>query len=133
MGKEQVVCDTDVIIDYWNANNQRHKFTQRILESLIGLDNVIISAMTKMELLVGANNKEDLKTIDKKLHRLNISLIDERVSSIALQLLQDYNLSHGLAIPDALIAATALNANLRLFTHNIKDYKFITQLSIYTE
>lgn len=41
------------------------------------------------------------------------------------------HLSHGLAIPDALIAATSLETGLRLFTYNVRDFKFIKGLNLY--
>ena len=73
MAKKQVICDTDVLIDYWNINSKRHLQTKEILEKRIGLDNVFISAITKMELLVGAENKENEAIIKSKLHRYNIA------------------------------------------------------------
>jgi len=52
MAKDKVICDTDVLIDYWNLNNKRHKKTKSILDEDIGLDNVVIAAIVKMELLL---------------------------------------------------------------------------------
>jgi predicted nucleic acid-binding protein len=45
--------------------------------------------------------------------------------------METYKLSHGIEIPDALIAATALYKNYELYTYNIKDYKFIHKLKLY--
>jgi tRNA(fMet)-specific endonuclease VapC len=42
-----------------------------------------------------------------------------------------YVLSHKLAMPDGLIAASALAHHLELYTLNIKDYKFIEGLKLY--
>ncbi|RIK44584.1 MAG: hypothetical protein DCC55_02120 [Chloroflexi bacterium] len=39
-------------------------------------------------------------------------------------------LSHGLLIPDALIAATAIVINEPLATKNHRDYRFITGLTL---
>jgi predicted nucleic acid-binding protein len=129
--KEQIICDTDVMIDYWNNTQPRHLSTIDLLENQIKLDNVIISAMTKMELLMGASNKEHLNRINKRLDRFRIALINDDISLIALNILENYQLSHGLAIPDAIIAATALKMNFKLFTYNVKDYKFIERLELY--
>jgi len=49
----------------------------------------------------------------------------------AIELLNTYHLSHGLAIPDALIAATALETKLNLYTYNEKDFKFIKGLKLH--
>jgi len=42
--------------------------------------------------------------------------------------MMDYSLSHKIGIPDALIAATAIVNKLRLFTANVKDFKFIPEI-----
>lgn len=104
-----------------------------MLETDIELDNVIISSVTKMELLFGATNKLDLNTINKKLSRFSIILINERINLTAINLMQGFKLSHGLAIPDSLIAATAIETKLKLFTYNLKDFKFIRDLTLYPE
>lgn len=131
MATEAIVCDTDVIIDYWNKNNQRHSTTQQILEKEFGLDNIAITAITQMELILGAKDKEDLVRINNKIQQFSIILIDNTITRSAIELLQFYRLSHGLAMPDAFIAATCKILNYKLFTHNVKDYRFIDGLSLY--
>ncbi|WP_029985989.1 type II toxin-antitoxin system VapC family toxin [Pedobacter jeongneungensis] len=124
---------TDVLIDYFDRNKNRNASVTAILETHIGLDNVIISSITKMELLFGATNKLDLSIINRKLSRFSVILINERVNLTAIGLMQDFKLSHGLAIADSLIAATAIETKLRLFTYNLKDFKFINDLTLYSE
>jgi predicted nucleic acid-binding protein len=131
MAKEKIICDTDVLIDYFDKNKSRNASATTLLENSIGLDNVIISSITKMELLSGATNKLDLNVINKKLSRFSIVLINERVNLTAINLMQDFKLSHGLAIPDSLIAATAIETKLKLFTYNRKDFRFISDLTLY--
>jgi predicted nucleic acid-binding protein len=131
MEKKLVVCDTDVMIDYWNNTSKRHEQTKDILENKIGIDNIIISAITRMELLAGAGNKEDEIKIKKRVLRFNTALINNEITEEAIRLLESYRLSHGLAIPDCIIAATASVTGLELFTYNNKDYKFITKLKLY--
>jgi predicted nucleic acid-binding protein len=132
MAKEKVICDTDVMIDYWDKSKARHTSTKTTLEKTIELDNVILSAITKMELMLGATNKTDMARITKKLGRFNIALINDDITLQAFDLLQTYRLSHGLSLADSIIAATALIADLELFTYNTKDFKFIAQLKLRT-
>lgn len=132
MAKKKVICDTDVMIDYWDVTNPRHAPTKSTLETSIDLDNVVLSAITKMELMLGATNKTDMERITKKLNRFNIALINNDITVQAFDLIQNYRLSHGLSLPDGLIAATALTTDLELFTYNTKDFKFISQLKLYT-
>jgi predicted nucleic acid-binding protein len=131
MAKEKIICDTDVLIDYFDKNKSRNASATALLETAIELDNIIISSITKMELLSGATNKLDLNVINKKLSRFSIVLINERINLTAINLMQDFKLSHGLAIPDSLIAATAIETKLKLFTYNRKDFRFISDLTLY--
>lgn len=132
MAKKKIICDTDVMIDYWDKTKPRHITTKSILETSIELDNVVLPAITKIELMLGAINKTDMVSITKKLTRFNIALINNDITMKAFDLLQNYRLSHGLSLPDSIIAATALIADLELYTYNTKDFKFICQLKLYT-
>ena len=59
--------------------------------------------------------------------------IDEDISEKAVELITLYAKSHGLLIPDALIAATALVLGLPLFTRNISDFKYIPGIELVEE
>ncbi len=132
MAKEKIICDTDVMIDYWDKAKSRHAATKSTLEKSIELDNIVLSAITKMELMLGATNKTDMTRITKKLSRFNIALINNDITLQAFDLLQTYRLSPGLSLPDSIIAETALIADLELFTYNTKDFKFISKLKLHT-
>jgi len=120
------------MIDYWNINSPRHASTKNAIENLIEPKYVLLSAITKMELIIGAFNKNELHRINKNIHQFPIALINDDITKAAIQLLQNYKLSHGLALPDGLIAATALVLEFKLFTYNVKDYKFIDGLMLYS-
>jgi len=47
-----------------------------------------------------------------------------------VELVRKYRLSHGLLIPDALIAASALTLDLDFITKNQRDYRFISELKL---
>lgn len=84
-----------------------------------------------MELLQGAQNKTEENTINKNLHRFNVSMINNDITIDALEFFQSYHLSHNLAIPDYIIAATACGTKFDLFTYKTKDFKFISKLKLY--
>lgn len=131
MAEIRVICDTDVLIDYFDTQQSRHAATKKTLEGKIGLDQVVLSAITKMELISGATNKSELTAIIKKLDRFSVVLLDPAITNLSFTLMQTYKLSHGLAIPDCLIAATALKTGLEFFTYNTKDFKFMAKLKLY--
>jgi hypothetical protein len=56
--------------------------------------------------------------------------ITEPISDKAVDLLRRYRLSHGLDIPDALIAATAIEHNQPFASKNQRDYRFIAGLNL---
>jgi predicted nucleic acid-binding protein len=128
---EKIICDTDVMIDFFDSTKPRHQQTAQVINTHIGIDNIVLSAITKMELIAGAENKTELRLLNKNISRFDVLLINAEITSIALNLIENYRLSHNLYIPDAIIAATASYSNLKLFTYNIKDYKFIQQVILY--
>jgi predicted nucleic acid-binding protein len=131
MGKKQVVCDTDVLIDYFDISNLRHSKCCEILENQIGLDNIILSAITFLEIQSGARNKSEQNKIRKKLARFNMALLSAEITTQAIDLFEKYRLSHGLAIPDCLISSKAVVLDVELFTFNVKDYRFIDSVKLY--
>jgi len=84
-----------------------------------------------MELLKGARNKSEETKLKRKLLRFNTASINNEITLKALELFENYRISHGLALPDCMIAATSLILELDLFTHNVKDYKFMRKLDLY--
>ena len=59
--------------------------------------------------------------------------LNEEITEIAINLVEKYSKSHGLKIPDALIAATAIYYDITLWTYNIKDFHFIEGLKLFKE
>jgi predicted nucleic acid-binding protein len=85
-------------------------------------------SVTYMELMVGALNKREAGIIKKAFSDFEIIEISDAISVKARNLIEKYAKSHGLLIPDALIAATALELGLPLYTSNVKDFQFIPDL-----
>ena len=131
MAAKQVICDTDVVIDYLDASQCRHLQTKEIFEDKIRLNNVVLSGITQIELMLVALNKQDLVKIKKSIFRFIIILVNEDINTKASSLIEKYALRHGQALPDSLIAATGIVRDLELITYNIKDYKFISELNLF--
>ena len=47
-------------------------------------------------------------------------------------MIEKYAKSHGLHIPDALIASTEICSGMELLTFNLKDFKFIEGIRLYS-
>jgi len=121
-----ILCDTNIIIEALKNN-------QSVIESIeeIGISNIAISSVTVMELYYGARNKSELKMIKRHLSSIQIFHIDDEISITASDLIERYAKSHGLKIPDALIAATSIIQDVQLFTLNTKDFKFIENIKLW--
>ena len=76
-------------------------------------------------------NKKEIQTIKKDIEHLILMNINDLISQKFIELMLKYTKSHGLAVPDALIAATAIINNVKLYTLNVKDFKFIDGINLY--
>jgi predicted nucleic acid-binding protein len=126
MEKELILCDTNIFISWFRGDLETRSRLERI-----GLDNILIPSVTVMELMQGTRNKSESLQIKKKLKAYHIIHFNEASSKLAIELIEKYRLSHGLLIPDAIIAATAIAFNLKLFTYNQKDFIFIPGILLY--
>ena len=117
------LCDTCILIDYLKGKAEIQQKLSNDREQGIGM-----SSITYMELMVGALNKRELGIIKKAFADFEIIEVSESISIKAKNLIEKYTKSHGLLIPDALIAATALELGLPIYTANVKDFQFISDL-----
>lgn len=91
-----------------------------------------ISAQTYMELFQCALNKKQHQIIRSMLVEFNVSVLPftENISHRASIYIEHYALSVGIRGGDAIIAATAVEANLVLCTANQKHFKNIPELQL---
>ncbi len=121
---EYFLCDTCVIIDFMNGRSQ-------VLNDLLHHETTLfINSIIEMELLQGAHDKNELRIIEKKLHSFRLLDMQQAIFDLATQYLRNYGLSHTLALPDAIIAATAIYYQMPLFTYNRKDFKFLPDIQL---
>jgi len=118
-----MMFDTDVLIWYFRGNPK----AKAVLNNA---GKISISAVTLMELIQGMKNKQELSVFNKFLsvNSIRIHYINEEISLHAVHLLEDYVLSNGVELADALIAATALHYGEDILTANIKHYQCLPNL-----
>ncbi len=121
-----VLVDTDVLVDFTRG----HQIAAETLEIHGAVAALHVSAVSAMELLCGCANKTEQRKVERLLSRFHVEELGADVGLRARELLRVYSLSHGLRIPDALIAATALENKWRLLTGNVKDFKFIESVRV---
>ncbi len=120
------IIDTDILIDQGRGISEAADFLDRLESTSL----LAISVVTQMELTVGCRNKTEQRELSTILNRFQILSITADISDRAVELLQQYNLSHGLLIADALIAATAMTLAEPLATKNHRDFRFIEALDL---
>jgi len=123
---EKIVLDTNILIEILKNN-------RIIIEKLELFDTTFyISSITVMELYYGALNKVELFQLKKFIALFHVIEINENISTISTELIFEYAKSHNLAIPDSLIASTAISLNSKLLTLNLKDFRYIDGLVLVT-
>jgi predicted nucleic acid-binding protein len=121
-----ILIDSDILIDV----GRNIKTAIARLEEERKTSMTAISSVTQMELIVGCRNKTELKHLDVFLEDFEIINLNYEMNNLAIDLLKEYRLSHGLLIADCLIAATSIALNIPLLTKNQKDFKFIQNLKV---
>ena len=121
---EKIVLDTNILIEVLKGNET---IVQKLESSNFSF---CISSITVMELYYGALNKAELFNLKKFVNLFTVIEVDENISSISTELIFEYAKSHNLTIPDSLIASTAISKNLKLYTLNLKDFKYIDGLML---
>ena len=119
------IIDTDILIDTTKGREDAISFL--VGQQVVGIQISIISAI---ELVVGCRDKVELTQTQKFLQDCTVLPVTATASQIAYQLIESFYLSHGLIMADALIAATAIEHDLTLYTRNTRHFRMIPQLEI---
>ena len=120
-----MLFDTDVLIWLLRGNES----AARLIETT---DDRNLSVVTYMELLQGARNKQEIRTIRKFLTDFSFVLrpLTENIGHRASVYMEEYSLKGGMCVADALIASTAAENRLTLSTANRKHYKMIKDIEV---
>jgi predicted nucleic acid-binding protein len=122
------ILDTNILIDLSRDDEKILTYLEKVEKEEI----CYISIITKLELLQGCRNKKELNHLKKFLLRFRLVQLDNLISERSSLLMEKYNLSHGLLILDAMIAATCIEMKAELITRNTKDFKFIEGLKSFS-
>lgn len=98
------------------------------VKSFVESLDAVIDATIYIECLQGSKSNREERVIEKYLMRFPLLPITPASSIEAIELIRSYSNSHGLMLPDALIAATALEYDLTIVTYNVPNFRFIPGL-----
>jgi len=121
------LIDTDVIIWHMRGNVKAKK-------AITSIANPSMSIVTQMELVQGLRNKDELSALHRFVDQQQFMVLPltEAISQRALFLMEEWRLSHGLLMADAMIGATAIEHGLPLLTANSKHYVFLPNITVKT-
>jgi predicted nucleic acid-binding protein len=119
------LLDTTVLVDVIRKKEAALDYVDstRKAEGLLHL-----SIVTKMELIIGCRDKAEVQKTEKFLANYDVLDVTPLISRKAYELIARFSKSHGMAIPDALIAATAMVENAVLVTSNVRHFSMIDGL-----
>ena len=120
-----MLFDTDVLIWVLRGNAK----AARAVDTAEGRS---LSVVVYMELLQGARDKREVKTIKSFLADMQFRMLplSENVGHRASIYMEEYGLSASMSMADALIAAAAIEANEQLLTGNDRHYRPIKELDL---
>jgi len=126
-GRMSKLLDTTVLVDVIRKEEAALDYidSTRKAESSLPL-----SIVTKMELIVGCRDKAEVQKMEKLLADYDVLDVTPLISRKAYELIVRFSKSHGMAIPDALITATALVENAVLVTSNVRHFSMVDGLRL---
>jgi len=107
----KAVFDTNILIDYLSGSSKAKN-------EIDSFDEIYVSLITWMEVLVGAAEGEEESEIREFLRRFRVHAVDEGVAERAV----DIRRRERLRLPDAIIWATAQQLGALLVTRNTRDF-----------
>ena len=121
------LVDTSVIIDFLRRQDK-----QKSLYYKLATEELFVSIITHTELFSGKSVWES-KTAEDELEDLfsdiTVLPLNSEISKKAGEIKAKYEVD----LFDAIVASTSILNNLELVTLNVKDFKSIPNLKIYTE
>lgn len=118
------LIDTNILIDHLRGTARATAFLRKARKQ----QTLWISVITVAEIYAGQQMrqpKEKAKVV-RFLRLFRVAYLDGTIAAIGGEIARDY----GTALPDALIAATALSKGLRLATRNVRHFQGIPNLIV---
>jgi predicted nucleic acid-binding protein len=118
------LLDTCVLIDYLRDDEAAVQLIRRLAR------RPSVSVVTIAELYAGVRNDREREGIEALLALIDVRKVDFEIARLAGGYRLQYRGSHGVAMPDALIAATARVHGARLVTHNTRHFPMLDDLLV---
>lgn len=114
-----LLVDTDVLVDCLRGLGPAVAFVKK------HADRVLLSAIVVAELYAGVKGDREQEGLDGLVTAFPVIPVTADIARAGGLLRRSYGKSHGVSLPDALLAATALTEKADLATLNVKHYPMI--------
>ena len=126
-----VICDTNIIGKYLFKD----PLVLRQINLLGGMKNIYITPIVYIEIIHWLSSyqkftREDRKEIKSFMDSLKILHTNKAISELSIDIIRNDN---SLDFPDIFIGATGVYYNLPVYTHNLKHFKLIKDITLYKE
>ncbi|MCP9291531.1 type II toxin-antitoxin system VapC family toxin [Gracilimonas sediminicola] len=115
----KMIVDTNIFIDFLKGNKDAVHFIQK--NQPVSTSVVVVS-----ELYSGVKTKAEMNELSSFLSFVNKIDVTEGIARKAGFLRRKYHKSHGIKIPDAIIAATAEQQGVPIATLDKKHFSVLT-------
>lgn len=122
---DKILVDTSVLIDIQKGSKEDVTLIEMHAE------DVTVSRITSMELIHGSRNASEKRSNKAFTCLLEPIDIDEEISQMAYSLVDRYSLKNRIHIGDAIIAATAISKNMKLWTKDNVHFNEIKELNLF--
>ncbi|HEY6607602.1 MAG TPA: type II toxin-antitoxin system VapC family toxin [Candidatus Limnocylindria bacterium] len=110
----RILVDSDILVDHLRGHRRL----------MAGTDELHVSSVSRAELFSGHRAEE------RRIRRLLAPMIELPVDAAVAERAGRLRRSNAIRLPDALIAATALEHRLTLVTRNARDFSAVRGLKV---
>jgi predicted nucleic acid-binding protein len=129
MEEEKLIIDTSILIDYFRRTD---KEKSRLVHHFRTFQNIYISSITEFEIYNGATEAH-IEFWNKMLKHIIVLDFDSLAAKEAANIVSDLKPKRkSIDKPDLFIAATAIVHNMTFDTLNIKHFKHIDRLKLFS-
>ncbi len=121
-----ILLDSNVLTDFWRGHPPAIEWFASLDES----ERLVLPGFARMELVAGAKNSADMAMVLKIVNQFPVVWPTSRGYEYAVEMHRRFFLSHGVKILDMLLAGTAFEFDLVLYTFDKKHMSMLPGIMI---
>ena len=119
----KILPDTDILVDFFRGHEKAVAFVKN------NSHRIVLSSIVVAELYAGVKEGAEKSALDNFISLFRVVPVTAEIAALGGLYKRDYGKSHGVALADGILAATAEMENAELVTLNIKHYPMLKGIS----